>query len=402
MANSELTEFLSNENAPNYTKTNQSQSQNCANQTNSNNFQSRARWKILSKAVKSKQFQRPTLENGHLIDDFLPGGSSSSSASSKTQTPEPLTDSPQDSPKIFLASDSNQLLIQAYNLMSYEYLDNPKSLDTWIKCRFNDALHLPSNPLNLKLLIKFVPNILTVQDLAGFDNSGNVRLWPCEELLAYLVAFGPLRERLRGTRVLELGAGMIALAGLVLASMDLSQDIYLTDGNDRCVTNIEDVVEHNFSHDSAISKAIHVQKLRWEVPIDYASLKHRIESIICADCLFVRKHHRDLLATLDALLILSPKKDLECPLLDPIGTCYILAPSRGKTMREFIELVRKDGRFQLWEFAHFDRAFDKWCQQGLIATSEVPYLLVMRRTESPQFTLDLDTESNNFHNSGAQ
>ncbi|CAN0464976.1 unnamed protein product, partial [Ascophyllum nodosum] len=51
----------------------------------------------------------------------------------------------------------------------------------------------------------------------GVDNTGNVRVWPSEQVLLHALLTGPLAPSLRGARVLELGAGKCGLAGLGVA-----------------------------------------------------------------------------------------------------------------------------------------------------------------------------------------
>lgn len=237
MANSELNRFLASENA-NAAHQNVKQFLPSSAHTPSEPSQSRVRWKILSAAVKSKQFKRsPTLDSS-----YEPSTSGSSDASSSVPVTPELSDSSGEHSLSLLSNCSS--LIQAYNLMTYAHLDG-----TWITCTWNPILL--QSPL--ELYFKFVPPSLTVQDLAGFDNSGNVRLWPCEELLAYLI-YGPLQHRVRKTKILELGAGMTALAGLVVIwnsylefrNLEHESEIHLTDGNERCVANIGEVVKRNF------------------------------------------------------------------------------------------------------------------------------------------------------------
>lgn len=233
MANSELNRFLASEDASNAAHCNpvKSQFHSATSAQSPELTQSRVRWKLLSAAVKSKQFKRTST-----TDSLCEASTSSSSdaSSSVPQTPE-LSESSGDHSLSLLSQCSS--LVQAYALMTYAHLDS-----TWITCTWNPVL-LQSSPL--ELFFKFVPPSLTVQDLAGFDNSGNVRVWPCEELLAYLL-YGPLQQRIRKTRILELGAGMTALAGLVAIALDMGPEIHLTDGNERCVTNIGEIVRRNF------------------------------------------------------------------------------------------------------------------------------------------------------------
>lgn len=89
--------------------------------------------------------------------------------------------------------------------------------------------------------------------LLGFNNTGNVCIWPAEEVLAkysldHLELFryttdklrygrtcSPLRAR--GKRVLELGSGMTAFAGILVALYGGATSVALTDGNE---TSVED------------------------------------------------------------------------------------------------------------------------------------------------------------------
>lgn len=80
------------------------------------------------------------------------------------------------------------------------------------------------------------------------DNTGNVRDWPSEEILAYyLVQRAASRqsdsEDRLPVRVLELGAGKSGLVGLVSAFI-LKQhgvpnpEVVITDGNEKCVETL--------------------------------------------------------------------------------------------------------------------------------------------------------------------
>lgn len=376
MANSELNRFLAAEDASTAAHRHssvKSPSLSTTSAQSSESTQSRARWKILSAAVKSKQFNRTTSTTDSVYE---PSSTSSGSdaSSSVPQTPELSESSSGDHSLSLLTNGSS--LVQAYNLMTYAHLDS-----TWITCTWNPVLL--QSPL--ELFFKFVPPSLTVQDLAGFDNSGNVRVWPCEELLAYLL-YGPLQQRIRKTRILELGAGMTALAGLVAIALDMGPEIHLTDGNERCVANIGEVVRRNFPWTLEFDvPKVTVSRLRWEMPADYSHLSGRIETIIAADCLFVRRHHRDLLNTIDRLLVPSDshrKGDATAP-----GTVYIIAPARGKTMHEFTDLLKADNRYQFWQYEQFDQLFSEWTANGGAITAEVPYLIVIRRKGSPSFKL---------------
>lgn len=262
--------------------------------------------------------------------------------------------------------------------------------ERWIKCKWNaDVIendHQMEKCKNMNLQLKLVENRLTFQDLAGFDNSGNVRIWPCEELLAYLVTFGVLKDKMENKVVLEIGAGMTALAGLTLVYLNACRRLYLTDGNRRCIKNIETIVDRNFERivDPAkqcaigskfvLAKDVHVQQLRWGIVSDYQHLRGKIEVIIGADILFVSNSHADLLNTIDTLLV------------EHVGSVFILSPSRGKTCRSWIDFVRSDGRFSINMFESFCSRFAsiyhelyKQNPHGWNHDAYFPFLLVMTR-----------------------
>lgn len=85
--------------------------------------------------------------------------------------------------------------------------------------------------------------IITPEELMGFNNTGNVRIWPSEEILAYYVLSN--LELFRDKTVLELGGGMSCLAGVMAALYGLCNNVHLTDGNPNSVYNVERILEKN-------------------------------------------------------------------------------------------------------------------------------------------------------------
>lgn len=89
------------------------------------------------------------------------------------------------------------------------------------------------------------------------DNTGNVREWPSEEILAfYLVqrdarATEKVSQGAQRRRVIELGAGKSGLVGLAsacsLSRIDpaLEYEVVITDGNERCVESLQVNVDLN-------------------------------------------------------------------------------------------------------------------------------------------------------------
>lgn len=87
------------------------------------------------------------------------------------------------------------------------------------------------------------------------DNTGNVREWPSEEVLAYYLVqreneAQSSQESCGQLRVMELGAGKSGLVGLVKAALLRDRgaadfEIVITDGNDRCVDSLRSNVALN-------------------------------------------------------------------------------------------------------------------------------------------------------------
>ena len=90
---------------------------------------------------------------------------------------------------------------------------------------------------------RFVANHFSMKELTGFNNTGNVCIWPSEEVLAHFVKKRP--ELFAHKRVLELGGGMTCLAGLAVASTSSAALVNLTDGNAASVENVQRILRRN-------------------------------------------------------------------------------------------------------------------------------------------------------------
>lgn len=98
----------------------------------------------------------------------------------------------------------------------------------------NLILYTRENPRNAGLSVK---NLLS-NKLHGVDNTGNICVWPAEPLLLHtLLNVRKFTEMVRDKRVLEIGGGMTALAGLGLAVAGICASIAVTDGHPDCVAN---------------------------------------------------------------------------------------------------------------------------------------------------------------------
>lgn len=85
---------------------------------------------------------------------------------------------------------------------------------------------------------KITANEIISDVLFGVDNTGNICTWPSESILLHvLLTVSWIRTRIMSKRILEIGGGQTALAGLGLAVEGVSDNIIITDGHPNCVIN---------------------------------------------------------------------------------------------------------------------------------------------------------------------
>ncbi|KAM7354320.1 calmodulin-lysine N-methyltransferase [Cochliomyia hominivorax] len=159
---------------------------------------------------------------------------------------------------------------------------------------------------------------LTATDLMGFNNTGNICVWPSEEALTAFVLSD--LQAYNNKWILELGGGFTCLSGLMLSKYAKPYAVHLTDGNEVSVENVKKTVCLN-----EINCYTKCSVLKWEdrdsrVP----SESGKFDIILSADCLFFDEARSALVDTI--WYYLSEQ-----------GEALIMAPRRGKTMSLFIE-----------------------------------------------------------------
>lgn len=174
------------------------------------------------------------------------------------------------------------------------------------------------------VIIHEVRQKLTPADLIGFNNTGNICLWPSEEALAYYVLHN--LPQFHQKRILELGGGMTCLAGLFVAKYAQTQFIRLTDGNEVSVGNVNKILKQNFVN---FSTQIDCSVLKWE-HVGRLDEIDQYDCILSADCLFFDSARSFFI---DALW--------KC--MKPDGFALIMAPARGDTLHKFIVQAEKFG-----------------------------------------------------------
>jgi len=162
--------------------------------------------------------------------------------------------------------------------------------------------------------IRILTPKISIDQLSGFNNTGNVCIWPSEECLAlYAIKH---KELFVDRKVMELGGGQTCLAGLAAARLCSPRSVMLSDGNQDSVNNLGKIVERNpgLNLDS--------QLYRWTEQTNH-QLEGIFDILLVADCLFFEEGREGLVAHLHHLLGKG-------------GKALVMAPRRGDTLDKFV------------------------------------------------------------------
>lgn len=171
----------------------------------------------------------------------------------------------------------------------------------------------------------------SLEAMMGFNNTGNVCIWPSEEVLTQYCLNH--REQFRGKAVCELGGGMTCLAGLMLAQTGLPTRVTLTDGNAASVENVRCILYANREESNTVEVSADV--LLWDQA--FLESEHSVfDFVICADCLFFVDLHQTLCQVI-------------CKLLGPGGTALLFNPARSGTLEQFVGVAEKLFAVQRYE-----------------------------------------------------
>ncbi|CAI9729707.1 Hypothetical predicted protein [Octopus vulgaris] len=172
--------------------------------------------------------------------------------------------------------------------------------------------------------IRLLPKEVSFDSIFGFNNTGNVCIWPSEEVLAYYCL--KHRSMFSGKRICELGGGMTCLAGICVAASSSATYVEITDGNENSIKNVRHIVKNNQKRNIFGDTEVYARSLRWNNDLDSFKCPEKFDYILCADCLFFEEARLDLIDTINYLL-------------KPGGEALVFAPTRKNSFNEFLHLA---------------------------------------------------------------
>nr|XP_006813145.1 PREDICTED: calmodulin-lysine N-methyltransferase-like [Saccoglossus kowalevskii] len=203
----------------------------------------------------------------------------------------------------------------SFGLLSTTHLDTDDEFNSWYRYTCQDVTEFSVD-------IRQLTGPMGIEELIGFNNTGNVCVWPSEEVLTYHCL--KHKNSFRNKTVCELGGGMTCLAGISIAAFCEAKEVLLTDGNEISVKNVHPIIKRN--HSTFGSTKVTTRVIKWDKDNKYGDIAGYFDHIICADCLFFEQFQEDLLHVIYTLL-------------KPEGLVTVFAPCRGNTLEQFCEMA---------------------------------------------------------------
>ena len=187
-----------------------------------------------------------------------------------------------------------------------------------------------------EVVVKLVREKPSLETLMGFNNTGNVCVWPAEEVMAFYCL--KHLEMFQGANICELGGGMTSLSGLLLATTRVPSNVLVTDGNQKSIDNVKAIITAN---PSLADVAVSAEILLWDQSFLSKPSTHdsTFDYVLCADCLFFVDVHYELVQVIYKLLKSN-------------GKALIFAPRRGGTLEQFCSVANES--FELQSVTNYD------------------------------------------------
>lgn len=193
-----------------------------------------------------------------------------------------------------------------------------------------------NSSVTVDVVVKYVSKKTSLETLMGFNNTGNVCVWPAEEVMAYYCL--KHSDMFQGASVCEVGGGMTSLSGLLLASTGLLSKVLLTDGNQTSVDNIQEIITAN---ECLARINVSAEVIKWDESFFGSPSKYEstFNYVLCADCLFFTNVHSELTQVIYKLLRLH-------------GEALVFAPKRSGTLDQFCRVAHS--YFELQIITNYD------------------------------------------------
>jgi calmodulin-lysine N-methyltransferase len=209
--------------------------------------------------------------------------------------------------------------------------------DNWVHYKVTiDRKINKLRPIFAEVVVQFIREKLSLETLMGFNNTGNVCVWLAEEVMAFYCL--KHLEMFEGASICELGGGMTSLAGLLLATTHVPSNVLVTDGNQKSVDNVKDIITANLS---LADVDVSAEVLLWGQSFLSKPSTHdsTFDFVLCADCLFFTSVHYELVQVIYKLL-------------KPNGEALIFAPRRSGTLEQFCSVAKES--FELCSVTKYD------------------------------------------------